>query len=349
MGSKDRNLSDFMVQPNLSMFITFHNHRMQLMEKGDAENETDVTEFILLGFGDLPELQILLFPVFLVIYIVTMAGNFLIIALVVTDQQLHTPMYFFLGNLSCLETCYTSALLPRMLASLLTGDRTISVGGCMTQFFFFCFLTATECSLLAAMSYDRYLAICKPLHYGTCMNGKLCLQLAAGCWISGFLPCTIMMRFMSQLIFCGPKVMDHFFCDLTPMLKLSCSDISQIMLVLYIFSFPDAVFPFLLILTSYVCIVSTILRIPSTTGRQKAFSTCISHLIVVTLFYGTIMIVYMLPKSSNLRALNKVFSVCYTVLTPLANPLIYSLRNREVKEALRKAVRKCLALTKRSD
>ncbi|XP_048674280.2 olfactory receptor 5AP2-like [Caretta caretta] len=227
---------------------------MQLMEKGDAENQTDVTEFILLGFGDLPELQILLFLVFLVIYIVTMAGNFLIIALVVNDQHLHTPMYFFLGNLSCLETCYTSALLPRILASLLTA-----------------------------------------------------------------------------------------------MLKLSCSDTSQIMLVLYIFSFPDAVSPFLLTLTSYVCIVSTILRIPSTTGRQKAFSTCFSHLIVVTLFYGTIMIVYMLPKSSNLRALNKVFSVCYTVLTPLANPLIYSLRNREVKEALRKAVRKCLALTQKSD
>ncbi|XP_039356633.1 olfactory receptor 5B21-like [Mauremys reevesii] len=319
---------------------------MQLMEKGDAENQTDFTEFILLGFGDLPELQILLFLVFLVIYIVTMAGNILIIALVVADQHLHTPMYFFLGNLSCLETCYTSVLLPRMLASLLTGDRTISVGGCMTQFFFFSFLATTECYLLAAMSYDRYLAICKPLHYGTCMNGKLCLQLAAGSWISGFLPCTIMMCVMSQLIFCGPNEMDHFFCDLTPILKLSCSNTSQLMLVFYIFSFPDVVSPFLLTLTSYICIVSTILRISSTTGRQRAFSTCSSHLIVVTLFYGTIMIVYMLPKSSNLRALNKVFSVCYTVLTPLANPLVYSLRNREVKDALRKAVRKYLALTK---
>ncbi|XP_044838055.1 olfactory receptor 5B21-like [Mauremys mutica] len=338
-----------MVPPNLLMFITFHYHRMQLMEKGDVENQTDITEFILLGFGDLPELQILLFLVFLVIYIVTMAGNILIIALVVTDQHLHTPMYFFLGNLSCLETCYTSAVLPRMLASFLTGDRTISVGGCMTQFFFFCFLATTECYLLAAMSYDRYLAICKPLHYGTCMNGKLCLQLAAGCWIIGVLPCTITMCFMSQLIFCGPNEMDHFFCDVTPILKLSCSDTSQMMLVLHIFFFPDAVSPFLLTLTSYVCIVSTILRIPSTTGRQRAFSTCSSHLIVVTLFYGTIMIVYMLPKSSNLRALNKVFSVCYTVLTPLANPLVYSLRNREVNEALRKAVRKYLALPKNAD
>ncbi|XP_039356625.1 olfactory receptor 10A7-like [Mauremys reevesii] len=322
---------------------------MQLMEKGDAENQTDFTEFILLAFGDLPELQILLFLVFLVIYIVTMAGNILIIALLVTDQHLHTPMYFFLGNLSCLETCYTSILLPRMLASFLTGDRTISVVGCMTQFFVLCFLATTECYLLAAMSYDRYLAICKPLHYGTCMNGKLCLQLAAGCWINGFLPSIIMMCFMSQLIFCGPNEMDHFFCDLTPILKLSCSDTSQIMLVLYIFSFLDVVSPFLLTMTSYVCIVSTILRISSTIGRQRAFSTCSSHLIVLTLFYGTVMIVYMLPKSSNLRALNKVFSVCYTVLTPLTNPLVYSLRNREVKAALRKAVRKCLAFTKNSD
>ncbi|XP_074825986.1 olfactory receptor 5A2-like [Natator depressus] len=174
------------------------------MEKGEGENPTAITEFILLKFGDLPELPTLLFLVFLVIYIVTVAGNLLIIALVVTDQHLHTPMYFFLGNLSFLETCYTSTVLPRMLASLLTGDRTISVGGCMTQFFFFCFLATTECYLLAAMSYDWYLAICKPLHHGTRMNGRLCLQLAVGCWISGFLPCTIMMSFMSQLIFCGP-------------------------------------------------------------------------------------------------------------------------------------------------
>ncbi|XP_043352098.1 olfactory receptor 1M1-like [Dermochelys coriacea] len=219
-----------------------------LMEKGEGENQTAVTEFILLGFGDLPELPTLLFLVFLVIYIVTVAGNLLIIALVMIDQHLHTPMYFFLGNLSFLETCYTSTILPRLLDSLLTA-----------------------------------------------------------------------------------------------MLKLSCSDTSLITLVLYIFSFLDAVFPFLLTLTSYVCIISTILKIPSTTGRQKAFSTCSSHLIIVALFYGTIMIVYMLPKSNTLRALNKVLSVIYTVLTPLTNLLIYSLRNREVKDALRNAVRKCSA------
>uniref|UniRef100_K7EWT5 Olfactory receptor n=1 Tax=Pelodiscus sinensis TaxID=13735 RepID=K7EWT5_PELSI len=308
------------------------------MEEGG--NQTTVTEFILLGFGDLPALPILLFLVLLAIYIVTMAGNLLIIALVMTDQHLHTPMYFFLGNLSFLESCYSSAILPRLLAGLLTGNRTISVVGCMTQFFFFCFLATTECYLLAAMAYDRYLAICKPLHYGTRMNGRLCLQLAAGCWISGFLPCTLMMSFMSQLVFCGSNEMDHFFCDYAPMLKLSCSDTSLLTLVLYVFSFLDAVSPFLLTVTSYVCVINTILRIPSSTGRQKTFSTCSSHLIIVALFYGTIMIVYMLPKSNTLKALNKVFSVIYTVLTPLANPLIYSLRNREVKEALQNMGRK---------
>uniref|UniRef100_A0A8C5F195 Olfactory receptor n=1 Tax=Gopherus evgoodei TaxID=1825980 RepID=A0A8C5F195_9SAUR len=314
------------------------------------ENQTSITEFILLGFGDLPELQTLLFLGFLVIYIATMAGNILIIVLVVTHRHLHNPMYFFLGNLSCLETCYSSTILPRVLASLLTGDRTISVEGCITQFHFFGSLVTTECSFLAAMSYDRYLAICKPLHYGTCMNGRLCIQLAVGSWISGFLICTIVTCVMSQLIFCGPNEIDHFFCDFTPLIQLSCSDTSQITLIIYIFTFLDAVSPFLLTLTSYICIIATILRIPSTSGRQKAFSTCSSHLIVVAIFYGTIMIVYMLPKSGTMRALNKVFSVlfsvCYTVLTPLANPLIYSLRNREVKEALRNAVKRAVTLTK---
>ncbi|XP_053900955.1 olfactory receptor 10A7-like [Malaclemys terrapin pileata] len=323
------------------------------MEKGEGGNQMPVTEFILLGFGNQPGLQILLFLLFLVIYVVTLAGNLLVVALVVADLHLHTPMYFFLGNLSCLETCYTSTILPRVLASLLTGDRTISVEGCITQLAVFGFLVTTECYLLGlplvVMSYDRYLAICKPLHYGALMNGRLCLQLAAGSWISGFLACTILVCLMSELIFCGPNEMDHFFCDLIPMVKLSCSNTSQITPVIYTFSFLNLLLPFLSTLTSYVCVISTILRIPSTTGRQKAFSICSSHLIVVTIFYGTIMIVYMVPKSSTLRALNKVFSVCYTVLTPLANPLIYRLRNREVKEALRNAVRRSVTLTKNLD
>ncbi|XP_030395569.1 olfactory receptor 1020-like [Gopherus evgoodei] len=314
------------------------------MKKEEGKNQTYIIEFILLGFGDRPELQYCLFLLFLVVYIVTVVGNILIVVLVVADQHLHTPMYFFLGNLSCLETCYTSTILPRVLASILTGDRTISFCGCIVQFYFFGFLAATECCLLAAMSYDRYLAIRKPLHYATLMNGRICLQLAAGSWMNGFLTTTIITCLMSQLHFCGPNEINHFLCDFTPVIKLSCSDTSLIKLATLIFSFMDTLPPFLLTLASYVCIISTILKIPSTTGRQKAFSTCSSHLMVVTIFYGTVIIVYMLPDSDTLRDLNKVFSVFYTVLTPLANPLIYSLRNKEIKEALRKVISKYMIL-----
>ncbi|XP_065271108.1 olfactory receptor 6N1-like [Emys orbicularis] len=304
-------------------------------------NQTAVTDFILLGFGDLPDLQILLFLMFLVIYMATVARNMLITALVVADKHLHTPMYYFLGNLSCLETCYTSTLLPRMLVSLLTGDKTISFSGCLSQLYFFCALAGMECCLLAVMSYDRYLAICKPLHYSTLMSNRFCLQLAAGSWLNGSLATTIFILFISQLIFCGPNEIDHFYCDPILLMELSCSDTHLSILVNLIFVSVFSLPPFLLTMTSYVCISATILRIPSTTGRKKAFSTCSSHLTVVTIFYGTIMIFYMLPKCDTLRDLKKVLSLCFTVLTPLVNPLIYSLRNREVKEALSKAVSKC--------
>ncbi|XP_065270027.1 olfactory receptor 5AP2-like [Emys orbicularis] len=317
---------------------------MHVMEKGEGENETYITEFILLGFGNHAELQPLLFLLFLVIYIVTMAGNILIIALVVTDQHLHTPMYFFLGNLSCLETSFTSTILPRVLASLLTGDRNISVTGCITQFHFLGLFVGVECYLLALMSYDRYLAICKPLHYTRLMNGRICQQLAAVSWMSGFMIITIVTCLMSQLHFCGPNEINHFLCDFTPVIKLSCSNTSLIILVTFIFSSICTLPPFLLTLASYICIISTILGIPSTTGKRKVFSTCSSHLIVVTVYFGTLIIVYMLPDTDTLRDLNKVFSLFYTVLTPLANPLIYSLRNKEVKAALRKVIRKCMEL-----
>ncbi|XP_034643568.1 olfactory receptor 11A1-like [Trachemys scripta elegans] len=315
------------------------------MARADWGNKT-ATEFILLGFGDIPELQILLFLLLSVIYIVTMVGNILIVTLIVTDQHLHTPMYFFLGNLSCLETCYTCTILPRLLASLLTGDRTISVQRCLTQYYFFGLFGATECYLLAAMSYDRYLAICKPLYYGARMNGRFCVLLAAGSWINGFLPITITTSLMSQLTFCGPGKIDHFFCDFIPVIDLSCSDTRLIEFLGVVLSGVCSLPPSLLTVTSYICIITSILRIPSTTGQQKAFSTCSSHLIVVTTFYGTLIIVYLLPKTKILRDLNKVFSVFYTVLTPLVNPLIYSLRNKEVKKALRKAVSKFMAFTR---
>ncbi|XP_039353521.1 olfactory receptor 11A1-like [Mauremys reevesii] len=310
------------------------------MADAEGGNQTSVTEFILLGFRNTPELQTLLFLLFLVIYIMTMAGNILILVLVVADQHLHTPMYLFLGNLSCLETCYSSTILPRVLASLLTGDRTISFYACVIQYYIFGFLAATECYLLAAMSYDRYLAICKPLHYTIIMHGRFCLQLAAESWVSGLLASSIVTGMILQLTFCGPNEIDHFFCDFNPLLNISCSDTRLVELLASTLSFIFTLPPFLLTVTSYVCIIFAILQIPSTTGRQKAFSTCSSHLIVVTIFYWTITIVYVLPKNDTLRDLNKVFSLLYTVLTPLVNPLIYSLRNKEVKEALRKALSK---------
>ncbi|XP_006039363.2 olfactory receptor 11A1-like [Alligator sinensis] len=308
------------------------------MADAEVGNQTSITEFILLGFEIFPELQILLFLLFLLLYIATMAGNILIIVLIIAVQHLHTPMYFFLGNLSCLETCYTCTVLPRMLASLLTGDKTISFSGCFIQFFFFGMLLVTECCLLSVMSYDRYLAICKPLHYAALMTDRFSFKLATGSWVIGFIVVSVVYLFLLQLTFCGPNQVDHFFCDYVPIIKLSCSDTYEIELAVLSLDCMFVLPPFLLTLMSYVCIITTIVRIPSTTGRQKAFSTCSSHIIVVTIFYGILAIVYMFPRTNNLKALNKLFSLSYTVLTPLANPLIYSLRNKEVKEAVRKVV-----------
>ncbi|XP_067391464.1 olfactory receptor 11A1-like [Emydura macquarii macquarii] len=308
----------------------------------EKANQTSLTQFILLGFGTIPRLQILPFLLLLGTYAVTMAGNILIVVLVVADQHLHSPMYFFLGNLSCLETCYSFTILPRMLASFLTGDRTISVSGCIAQCYFVGFFVATECYLLAAMSYDRYLAICKPLHYATLMNDRFCVQLAVGSWVSGLLASSIVTAMMLQLTFCGPNEIDHFFCEFTQIINLYCNDIYHLELVITILSAFFTLPPFVLTVTSYICILSAILRIPSTIGRQKAFSTCSSHLIMVTIFYGTLIIVYLLPKTNTLRDLNKVFSICYTILTPMANPFIYCLRNKEVKDALRNIVGKCV-------
>ncbi|KGL94844.1 Olfactory receptor 1020, partial [Charadrius vociferus] len=306
----------------------------------ERDNRTSSMDFVLLGISDVPTLQNLLFLLLLVIYSVTMVGNILIVVLVVADRHLHTPMYFFLGNLSSLETCYSSTILPRLLASFLTGDSTISAHGCLVQFYFFGSIVANECFLLAAMSYDRYLAICQPLLYASLMTWKLSMHLAAASWLWGSLLLVVVTAFLSQLQFCVPKAIDHFFCDFTPLLELACSDTTAVTIVTFIFSILDAVFPFLFTLASYVCIIAAILRIPSSTGREKAFSTCSSHLTLVTIFYGTLILVYMVPRRAPLRQLNKVFSFFYTVLTPLVNPLIYSLRNREVREALRKIMRK---------
>ncbi|XP_006114109.2 olfactory receptor 11A1-like [Pelodiscus sinensis] len=317
------------------------------MEKAEGRNQTLIMEFILLGFGDIGEFQPLLFLLFLAIYLVTLSGNLLIVALVVVDSRLHVPMYFLLGNLSCVEICYTSTFLPRLLASLLTGDRTISVKGCLVQLYFFGALSSTECLLLTAMSYDRYLAICHPLRYAALMNGPVCGQLVAGSWTSSSLSCSIVIIFLLQSTFCDAKEIDYFFCDFSPVVKVSCGDTRTLQLVTSIISNTGALVPFLLILTSYICIIVTILKIPSTTGRRKAFSTCSSHLIVLTVFYGAVITVYVFPTANTPKILRKIFSVFYTVLTPMINPVIYSLRNKEVNDAFRKAVLKLAALRHR--
>ncbi|XP_077169805.1 olfactory receptor OR9H1-like [Paroedura picta] len=310
------------------------------MDLLETDNKTTITTIILLGFGDSPGLQIPLFLVFLVIYGVTMAGNIIIIVLVITDHHLHIPMYLFLGNLSCLETVYTSTLLPRVLASFLTGDRTISVGGCFIQLYTFGMLLVAECYLLASMSYDRYLAICKPLQYATLMSTRLCSVLSALSWLCGITVMTLVMSLMSKLKYCGPHEIDNFFCELTPVINLSCSDTSLVTLVGLTLSAIDIIPSCLLTMISYICIIAAIVQIPSSDGRKKAFSTCSSHLIVVSIFYGSLIFVYALPKKEALREVYKIFSVFYTILTPLINPLIYSLRNKEVKKALRRAAKK---------
>ncbi|XP_053120580.1 olfactory receptor 6B1-like [Hemicordylus capensis] len=310
------------------------------MSGRDGLNQTIITELILQGFGDVQDLCIVLFLLFLVIYILTMAGNILNVGLVVANTSLHTPMYFFLANLSCLETFYMSTILPKILASIPTGDKAISIPGCIAQFYFFAALVVTECGLLAMMSYDRYIAICKPLHYATLMNDRLCLIMAAGSWMNGFLSMSVMIYMMTRLTFCGSNEIEHFFCDFTPIATIACNGSHEFELTGFIFSVIFILPSVLLTLASYSFIVTNILRIPSATGRQKSSSTCSSHLLVVTIYYGTLIIVYVLPNTDNMRKLNKVFSSFYTFLTPLLNPLIYSLRNREVKEALRKCVGK---------
>ncbi|XP_074838780.1 olfactory receptor 2AP1-like [Carettochelys insculpta] len=314
------------------------------MEKMEGKNQTLITEFILLGFGDVGDLQPLLFLLFLVIYIVTASGNTLIIALIVTDQHLQIPMYYLLGNLSCLETCLSSVLLPRLLASLLTGDRTISVNGCMVQFYFFAIMSTTESLLLTAMSYDRYLAICNPLHYPVLMNGRVCCQLAAGSWLSSLTTCSVGMVLTIRHTFCDSKEMDHFFCDFAPLIKLACEDTQILQLATFVIATLWTFVPCILTLTSYGFIISTILKIPSSIGRKKAFSTCSSHLIMLAVFYVTVITVYVAPTGNSSKLLNKIFSVFYTVLTPLLNPIVYCLRNKEINESLKKAVRKLLDL-----
>lgn len=302
-------------------------------------NETKITEFILRGFGELCDIQLPLFFIFLVIYLVTLIGNILIFVLVLFDRHLHTPMYVFLGNLSFLDACYSTTIFPRMLSALVTGNREISFSNCLTQWYLCGSLIATECCLLCMMSYDRYLAICKPLRYESVMKTCTCIQLAMASWINGFLAFLILLPLLLELPFCGPNEMEHYFCDYYPLLKLSCSDTTLIEIMGYVVAVIFILSPFLLTLTSYVYIMVAVLKIPSLCGRRKAFLTCSSHLIVVFIFYGSLMMVYMLPK----RGMQKFSSLLYVVLPPLANPFIYSLRNKEVKEALKNMIGKIVS------
>lgn len=317
------------------------------MAVAEPENQTEITELYLMGFVGLGDLQVPVFCLFLLIYLVTMVGNILIILLVVTDSHLHTPMYFFLGSFSFLEICYSSNILPMMLTSLIHGGRKlISVTGCIIQYYLFGVLAIAECCLLTAMSYDRYVAICKPLHYTTLMNDKICLQFIIGSWIHGLFVMSIVLYLMHllKLKFCGPSEINHFFCELNPILKLACSETHLIEFATTLLSILCILLPFFLILASYIFIISTVMRMSSVSGRKKAFSTCSSHLVVVSIFYSTLMIVYILPKTDSLKRINKIVSLFYTILPPLFNPLIYSLRNREVIEALRKTVAKLYAI-----
>ncbi|XP_042329596.1 olfactory receptor 10A7-like [Sceloporus undulatus] len=290
-----------------------------------------ITEFILLGLSDEPHMQVVLFSTFLAIYIIILAGNLLIILLTLADPALHTPMYFFLRNLSFLEICYTSVNVPKMLESLFSGKKSISFIGCALQTYFDFFLGGSECFLLASMAYDRYVAICKPLHYPVLMSQKVYTFLAVVSWLSGFLMSFSHTSMVFTLPFCASNVINHFFCDIPPLLKLACGDTTRTEIAVFTVAMIFVTFPFVLILMSYIGIINTILKISSSEGRKKTFSTCSSHLIVVTLFFGSACIIYLKPNSSYSPNTDKYLSLFYTVVGPILNPAIYSLRNKEVK------------------
>ncbi|NWW54976.1 OR6Y1 protein, partial [Pedionomus torquatus] len=301
-----------------------------------GRNGTSVMYFILLGFHTTAELQLLLFSALLLTYLLTVLENSLIIFIIRTNHSLQNPMYFFLGNLSFLEIWYVSVIEPRMLIDLLSQNKYISFQGCMTQLYFFVTFVCTEYILLAVMAYDRFLAICKPLRYSLIMNHQFCTQLTAGSWVCGFITSSIKLSVIAKLSFCDVDKINHYFCDISPLLNISCSDSSLAELVDFILALMVIMVPLCAVVTSYICILFTVLKIPSSQGREKAFSTCSSHLTVVILFYSTTLFTYAHPKAMYTYKANKLVSVLYTVVVPLLNPLIYCLKNKEVRFALRK-------------
>ncbi|KAM3821101.1 olfactory receptor 10A2-like [Vipera latastei] len=301
-------------------------------------NKSTTNSFLLLGFSSFQSLEGLFFTTFFIIYFLILIGNAFIIVITLADQALHSPMYFFLRNLSCLEICYTSIIIPKMLENIISEDKTISFINCAFQMSLFLITGAAECFFLAAMAYDRYVAICQPLHYSFIMNSRVCSGLVAASWLAG-IPVQLSQTFLVfASCFCNSNEINHFFCDIPALLSLVCGDTTineQVALLEVIFL---ALIPFAMILMSYICIAITILKIPSVEGRHKAFSTCSSHLMVVLGFYGSGIIVYVTPKSRHSLDTDKYLSLFYTVLSPLINPLIYSLRNREVQIALGKVL-----------
>ncbi|KAM9312222.1 olfactory receptor 11L1-like [Gastrophryne carolinensis] len=303
--------------------------------------KSNVTEIFLLGFNNIGVFRLPLFIVIFMIYCVTVCGNLLIIALVSYSKTLHTAMYIFLSQLSIADIVLTCDIVPNIL-KLLNQCISISFSCCLTQYAFFAFTEASECFLLMVMSYDRYLAICLPLHYTSTMTHVLCIKLITSSWILGCCVALIVTLGVCQLQFCGPNTIDHFFCDLSPLMELSCSDTFTLQMQDIVLCILGVVVPFLVIVVSYIQIISDILKISSSSGRQKAFSTCSSHLAVVSMFYGTLTVIYMLPSEGQLELASKALAMVYTVFTPFLNPLIYSLRNKDLKGALRDVVYKSI-------
>ncbi|XP_069618332.1 olfactory receptor 11L1-like [Ranitomeya imitator] len=304
------------------------------MKMFDEQNQTTVNGFYLLGFQASYTFRIILFFLLFLAYCGTICGNLLIITLVSTSKNLHTPMYFFISQLSISDILLTTDIVPNTLHILLKNGATITSIGCITQYCLYCSSEAFECFILTVMSYDRYVAICNPLHYTFIMTSEYCVKLTVICWLGGFSITLSDMLTTSMLNFCGSNILNHFFCDLIPLLDISCSNIFTVQLNIYLTSIPLVFIPTIIIVISYGKIIFTILGIPSSTGRQKAFSTCSSHLIVVSLFYWTIFGVYIFPTKGQTLNISKMMSLLYTVFTPMINPIIYSLRNIDIWKAV---------------
>uniref|UniRef100_A0A8C8ZDB0 Olfactory receptor n=1 Tax=Prolemur simus TaxID=1328070 RepID=A0A8C8ZDB0_PROSS len=319
------------------MFSPYRGNQAFFCADMEVGNRTILTEFILVGFSADPRWQLILFGIFLTLYLVTLSGNMTLVILIRIDSHLHTPMYFFIGNLSFLDFWYTSVYTPKILANCVSEDKRISLAGCGAQLFFSCVVAYTECYLLAAMAYDRHVAICSPLLYAGTMSTSLCTGLVAGSYIGGFMNAIAHTANTFRLRFCGKNIIDHFFCDAPPLVKMSCTDTKvyeKVLLGVVGFTVLSSI---LVIVISYLNILLAILRIRSASGRRKAFSTCASHLISVMFFYGSLLFMYSRPSSTYSLEKDKVAALFYTVVNPLLNPLIYSLRNKDVKEAFRKA------------